>query len=89
MAKNSLADVKRDATEKYCEEEDPFEVVNQSGQEILFIIADSENCQSEIANTVEDDNDGNVDLERIDVVVVQVAVVPSNEDVVSQRQDPS
>ncbi len=63
MTEDGLADVERDATEEDGQEEDPLEVANKCRDQILLIVPHSEDCESDIPETIEDDDDGEVDSE--------------------------
>lgn len=45
-------------------------------------------CEGDVTETVEDDDDGEPDFPRVDVVFVQVAIEPSDGEVIGGGQDP-
>jgi hypothetical protein len=49
----------------------------------------AENSERDVAHRAEDDDEREVDFEGIEVVVIEVAIEPADEEVVNQGEDPS
>lgn len=80
--------MQRETTEEDCQHDRPFEVLEECIKQAPLADSVSHDCKSNVSETVEDDNDGEPNLPRIDVVFVQVTVVPSDSEVVGSRHDP-
>jgi len=74
--------VERDAGEEDDHEWHPLEVLEEGRDKALFLHAVAEDSEGHVTNTGEDDDDGDVDFEGIEVVVVEPSVVPTDGKVV-------
>ena len=88
MADDGLADVEADAAEEDAEQRDPLEVLEDGGGQALLADAVAEDGEGEVAEGGEDEDEGEVDLEGVEVVVVQEAVEPADGEVVDDGEDP-
>ena len=88
MAQQSLGEVDGDAAKEDEEHEEPLEVLGQSGQEGALACAVTHRGEREIAKTVEDDDERDPDLPAVDVVLVDVALEPADDEVVGNGHDP-
>ncbi len=77
-----MGDVQGEATEEDGEHECPFEVLEDGTEERSFADSVAHYCQSDVAETVEDDDDAEPDFPGVDVVFVEVAVEPADGEVV-------
>jgi hypothetical protein len=68
---------------------DPHEVGDESAEQVLLVGTVAKDGEGDVTETGENDKDGEVDLERIQVVLVLVRVVPAEKEVVENGQDPS
>jgi len=88
MADDCLRHVHRHTAEENCEEKEPLEVPEEAGEHAFIFCAVADDSQTDGTKGLEDDDDTKVNLEGVDVVLVQVAVVPPNEEVVCDRERP-
>lgn len=88
VCQQRLRDVQGQPTQEDAQHEDPFEILCQRGQEGLVRDAVAHDRESDVAQAVEDDDDGEPDLPAVDVVFVEVSVVPADGEVVCGRHDP-
>ena len=77
-----------DTTEENRQQQDPFEVGPEAADQRCVFSTVPKNGKSNVARCIEDNHDCKVDLERIDVIVIQVAVVPSDDKIIECRQYP-
>jgi hypothetical protein len=89
VAQQSLRNVQRHTTEEDCDERDPLEVCPETLEEAHLTDAVAQHSQREVSESCEHNDDGEVDLERINVVVVQRAVEEADDEVVQHRENPS
>ena len=88
VAQESLGDMQGETTQEDCEHEGPLHVLEERVQEGAFTDTVAHDCQSDVAETIENNDDGEPDLPRIDVVFIEVTVVPSDGEVVGCGHDP-
>lgn len=80
--------MQRDAAEEDGEHGDPLEVLAERLEEIAVLDAITQDTEGDVADEREDEDDGDVDLERVNIVVVEPAVVKSDQEVVEDGEDP-
>ena len=85
---DGLADVQRDAAEEDGEEGDPADVFPEGGEEAIFAGAVAQDGEGDVAADVEDGDDGEVDLEAVEVVVIEGTVEPAHEEIVHEGEEP-
>jgi len=88
VADDGLGDVHGHAAEEGREEEQPLEVLEEAGHETAGFGAVADDGETDGAKGLEDDDDAEVDLEGVDVVLVEMAVEPANEEVVCYCEGP-
>jgi hypothetical protein len=88
VGEQRLGDVEGEATEEDGQHEDPLDVLEQGAEEGLLAHAVAHHRQRDVAQPVEDDDDGEPDLPAVDVVLVEVAVEPADGEVVGRGHDP-
>lgn len=89
VGEDSLRDVQRDTAQEDGKKRDPGEVLDDSVEETALTSPVAQDGKGKIAKSGEHNNDGKIDLERIDVEVVKRTVQPAHKEVVGQSQDPS
>lgn len=88
VSKQRLGNVDADAAEEDEKEEEPFEVLDKRRNECSLAGPVAESGERDVAEAVEDYDERNPDVPRIDIVLVNVALVPTDDDVVDDRHDP-
>ena len=88
VREKSLTDMEGETAEENNQEEDPLVVFVHGPKEATVGVTVAQDRERQVADSREDDDDGEEDLERVDVIVVQEAVEPADSEVVEQRQDP-
>ena len=78
MADNRLGDVQADPAQEDRQHGDPGEVLEEGAEEGFLFRAVAKDAEREIAEGAEDEDDGEVDFEAVDVVVVEMAVEPAD-----------
>ena len=89
VREDGLRDVHGDATEEDRQERDPGEVLQEGGEERFLADAVTKDGESDVSERGEDADDGEEDAEAVDVVVVEVAIEPADDQVVHKSEDPS
>jgi hypothetical protein len=79
VGENGLIDAQTYNAGEDRKKRDPAEVFSQGEVEELFFQAVMHDCESEIAECGENGDDGEEDLEAVDIVVIQMAVEPADD----------
>lgn len=82
----SEEEMETDAAEEDGEHGHPHEVLEKSAEERLLAETVTEDSETDVSKTREDDEKSDENLPRFDVERVNVAVLPSNEEVVQERE---
>lgn len=72
VGEDSFRDVDGDATKEDEEHEEPFEILEQGADETAFACTIAHDCEGDVAETVEDDDEGDPDVPTVDVVFVDI-----------------
>lgn len=86
MAQDRLGDVQADAAKENGQHGDPGEVFEEGGKKGMRLGAVAEDAEGEVAEEAEDQDDGEVDLEAVDVIMIQMAVEPADDAVAGERR---
>ena len=88
MAQQRLAHVQRQSAQKTSQHERPLQVLEQAAEPAARADTVAHRGEGDVAEAVEDDDDGEPDFPAVDVVLVEVAVEEADGEVVGDRQDP-
>jgi hypothetical protein len=80
--------VERDTTKEDCEHGDPFQVLSEAAEQCPLLDTISDRDQRDIAGYSEDENNGDVYFEAVDVVVIERSVKETDEEIVDHCEDP-
>jgi len=89
VAEQCLTHVQRDTSQEDKEDWDPLEVLEEGFEETGLAYAVSEHCERDVAHGGKDDDDGEIYLEGIEIVVVEHAVEPADQEEIQHREYPS
>jgi hypothetical protein len=88
MRKEGLADVQRNTTEEDCKHGYPFEVLAKCLENVAIFDTVAQDAEGYITDEREDEDDGDVNFEAVDVVVIEPAVEEADQKVVEYGEDP-
>jgi hypothetical protein len=86
VSKDSKVDVKRKTTKEDGKHGHPFEILKKRGPETLFPKTVSENGEADVTDDVEDENNREEDVPRLEIEFVEITIEPAHKKVVGDGE---
>lgn len=83
-----LRDVQGETAEEDSEHEGPLEVFEQGAKPAARADSVAHSCQSKVAESVKDNDNGEPDFPAVDVILVEITVEPADSEVICDCEDP-
>jgi hypothetical protein len=80
--------MERNSAEEDSKHGDPFQVFPKCAQQGSVLCPVSDHGEAGVTSNSENEDDGDIDLEAVDVIVVERAIEEANEEIVENREEP-